>query len=214
MSHSGIKDADVADQRHRLHSVAVHAKTKLTNLSGIVSDLIDNELCSAFYFLPELQILGDNFALTELEIGRHGADEELSFAEKMGLVAGAVARVVETVIHLVQHRNQTDGVVVEDRFRHSLVAADRMVPGHGEDIVKPLAMQLPGFTPQSIAIEVLARKVDDDFFPRIEDGLSECLRCQLGITAGIVRHGAPIDSGRLRQLTCKSPSAESTLLRH
>ena len=99
----GINDVDVPDQRHWLHTVAVHIKTKLANLLGIVPDLIDDELRAAFDFLPELEILRNDFAFMQLEICCYRTNEKFRFAEKVCFVACAVARVVEAVIHFVQH---------------------------------------------------------------------------------------------------------------
>ena len=47
------------------------------------------------------------------------------------------------LIHAVQHRDETDGIEVEDRLGESAISADRIVAGHSEDVMKPFVLMDP-----------------------------------------------------------------------
>jgi hypothetical protein len=82
------------------------------------------------------------------------------------------SRSFETLVHFVQHRNQADGINVEHRLRKTFDARERMIAGHGQNTVKPFAVQEPSFALQAVAIEVLAGEMNDDFLAGIQDGFT------------------------------------------
>jgi len=80
--------------------------------------------------------------------------------------------------------------------------------------VKTLALQLPGCALQAVAIEVLAREVDDDFFSGVEDRLAESLRCELRMPPALSVTEIQSTRGDSARLACKCPRPKSALFRH
>ena len=79
-----------------------------------------------------------------------------------------------------------------------------MIAGHGQNTVKPFAVQEPGFTLQAVAIEVLAGEMNDDFLAGLQDGFAQGLGRQLRIAAGVVGNRNPINGRAPGELSGKS----------
>ena len=199
-----IEQIDISDEGCLTHPVIVHVETQFMHFAGIESDLIDDEFGATFDFLLQLEVLRNYFPFEQFVVCRHRSDAEF----------GLLVVLIEPAVHLVQHANEPDGVDVEHGFRHSFVPRDRIVPCHGEDVMKSLTVQEPGLALESVPIEIFAREMKNDLLAGIEDRFSEGLRRELGIASGIVGDGNPVDRGILNELGGKRAGLDGVPLPH
>jgi len=99
----------------------------------------------------------------------------------------------EASIHFIKHCQKTNGIDVEHRLGLSAVALGRIVATESQDIVKSFARKLPSFAFQAVAIEILARKMDQYFFVGIEDRFAEGHWTELRIAPCVVGYRNPIN---------------------
>ena len=68
----------------------------------------------------------------------------------------------------------------------ALIPGDGIIARQSENVVEIPIGQLPGLAHQPVAVEVLAREVDDDFLAAFFKRSSQRVRGNHGIAAGIV----------------------------
>ena len=177
-----------------------HVAQQLVALAGVEADLSDDEPGTAGDLFFELEQLRHDFVFVPLEVGGDGAGEK---GGRLHRPRGAAARhtgAIPAAIHFVEHRQQPDRIDVEHRLGAAMIAGCRIVAAEGQDVVKPFAGELPGFAFEAVAIEVLAREMNQNFLAAVEDRLAERHRAELRIAAGVVGDRDPVDSIAMHEL--------------
>jgi len=115
---------------------------------------------------------------------------------------------------LAEQGQQSDRVDVEDRFTTAADSRAGIIAGQHEEVVKPLAREMPGFAFESIPIEILAGKVNHDLAVRIAKGTAQRRSREHGIAAGIIGDRDPIDLRASGEIAGKLHRLRGIGLRH
>src|SRR5580658_8178630 len=129
---------NVADERRGVQAVQVHPNVQLGDFARVKADLVDDEVRAALDFFLELQVLRNDFAFAELEVGSDGADAEFGLAKALaaGVRFAGTAAGTEAAIHAPKQRDEADGVDIENGLGETFRSGDRIIAGHGEDVVE------------------------------------------------------------------------------
>src|SRR5580658_3853069 len=122
---------NVADERRGVQAVQVHPNVQLGDFARVKADLVDDELRAAPDFFLELQVLRNDFAFAELEVGGDGADAEFGLAKSGGIwlgrpAAGARLAASQAAVHAPEKRNQSDRINVENGLGEAFRSGDRI----------------------------------------------------------------------------------------
>jgi len=192
----------------------IHVKPQLGHFARVETNLVDDELRAALDFLLEFEILRNHFSFAQFEIRCDRPDAKLCLQQLLILAVAVRVFRIQPLIHLVQHRYQADGIDVEDRLGETFVSRGGIIAGHGEDIVKALAVEQPRFAFESVPIQIFAGEMNDDFFARVKDRPAEGKRRELRIAAGVIGHGDPVNLGTRDEFVGKGAGLYGAVFGH